>query len=109
MSVVGLEPGIVKIGCDDCKAVRSISTARLVLGTEHDPNIIALPPCPCGTLERAFLNRTLDRIDPKAAGTPFDQRRRIVNTLAEELRLAGRIHPDQYARIAAMGVSPDRL
>lgn len=109
MSAIGLQPGVLQVKCDTCERVRSLATARLVLGTEHDPNIIAIPPCPCGTRTREFLNRTLDRIDPKALGTAFDRRRRIVNTLAEELRLAGRIHPDQYARIAAMGVPPDLL
>lgn len=108
MKVVELQPGILLVECDACKKTRSLGTSRLVLGTEHDPNIIALPPCPCGTLGRDFLNRTLDTIDPREAGTALDRQRRIVNTLSEELRLAGRIHPDQYERIARMGVPPDR-
>lgn len=109
MSVVGLQPGVLQVKCDACKKTRSLATARLVLGTEHDPNIVALPPCPCGTDTRAFLNRTLDKIDPKAAGSAFDMRRRVVNTLAEELRLADRIHPAQRDRIASMGSPPDLL
>ena len=111
--------------CDGCEEERVLKLADLVLGLDHplsgqglDPNIVRLPPCPCGSVE--FLNRTWDRypVPTDETGAPLplhaaaqaalDHRRRV-NAVADRLRELGRISPGNAKRVAAETVRPPDL
>ena len=111
--------------CDGCEEERVLKLADLILGLDHpqggqglDPNIVRLPPCPCGSVE--FLNRTWDRYPVPtdeagnalplhaAAQAALDHRRRV-NAVGDRLRELGRISPGNAKRVLAESVRPPDL
>ncbi len=94
---------VLSMACVICAATREVMASALQLGTSHNANAIACPPCACGAQE--FLARTFD-VHPDESQSGH---RKTVNALAEHLKAAGRIHGDHAAAVNAETSKPAQV
>jgi hypothetical protein len=92
-------PGTIQIQCFACQKVQTVALDALLLGNVLTPDCITFPLCPCGAMEGC--RRTFDAAPAdRRVGFPYEHRL-AANALANLLKTAGRVAPEQQALVAA--------